>query len=316
MRRSENPPKTSEQRADDQSPSEQRLPERSDPTPDPSRRRFLRLSGASVATLGGLGVGTSSALGAQDTDGGPPNPDAWSPAFEDRFDAGSLDESGWTVGWGWGNESTASDATITPENVSVDGSGLRLRGTHDGDAVLTGGVHTRGTVEFGPGSYVEAKLRFPGRVGFHPAFWAQPTTNDWPPELDVVELAQNGSGRDDTYTSRHFMHYSVSTTPGDSSTSERVSRFYEPGDDLTENFHVYAAEWQNDRITYYVDGQEIQTWTDSTILESFRKGAPFYLKLNLDINLGGDLSESLGQANLSEQWGESFDAEWVRIWQQ
>lgn len=284
--------------------------------PRANRRRFLKLSAATVGAVGTVGMGSASAVAVQDGDGGPPNPDDWEIAFEDTFEDGSLDDSSWTVGWGWGDESTTSNASISSENVTVDENTLQLAGTHDGEEMQTGGVHTRENVEFGPGSYVEARVRFPDRVGFHPAFWAQPTSNAWPPELDVVEITQDGSGSDDVTTSRHFLHYSVSTEPGDNSTHERVSQFYEPGGNLTENFHVYGAEWLDDRIAYYVDGEEVASWTDSTILESFRRGAPFYLKFTMNVNVDSDLNDYLGQADLSESWGESMDVDWVRLWDQ
>lgn len=302
-------------RRSDTPPSQERTDNDQTRTTRTKRRQFLKLTGAGVATIGGVGLGATSTVGAQDG-GGPPNPDEWSPVVEDTFDSGSLDESTWTVGWGWGQDSGTSDARIEPGNVSLQDGTLRLQPDHDGNDITTGGVHTKGNVEFGPGTYVEGRLRFPNRVGFHPAFWAQPTSDAWPPELDIVEVTQDGSGRDDTHTSRHFLHYTRSTEPGDESTQERVSQFHEPGDDVTQNFHVYGAEWQSDRITYYVDGQEIQTWTDSTILESFRKGAPFYLKLNVNISTGGELSEYLGEVDLSESWGETFEADWVRVWEQ
>lgn len=283
-----------------------------------NRRGFLRLAGGSAVVLGGMGMGATSVVAStvQDTEGGPPNRNNWTLNFEDTFDDGSLDTSAWEVGWGWGNTSTASDARMVDENVNLDGGTLQLSGTHEDNDVFAGGINSKGSVEFGPGSYVEAKLRFPQRVGFNPGFWAKPASEAWPPELDIVEVIQDGSGDDDTQTSRHFIHYTVSTEPGDNSTHERVSAFYEPGDDLTENFHVFGAEWQSDRITYYVDGQEVQSWTDSTILESFRRGAPFYINLIMNINVDSELNDVLGQADLSESWGETLDAEWVRLWQQ
>lgn len=282
-----------------------------------NRRRFLQLTGASAVAFGGLGAGSAAAgaTSVQDDEGGPPDQDDWELTFEDEFDGDSLD-SNWGVGWGWGTTSEASDAEIDEENVTIDDDVLQLSGTNDGGEVLAGGINTKGNVEFGPGSYVEARLQFPERVGFNPAFWAKPASEEWPPELDIVECIQDGSGEDDVTTSRHFIHFSVSTEPGDDSTQDRVEAFYEPGDNITENFHVYAAEWQEDRVTYYVDGEEVQTWTNSTILESLRQGAPFYINLIMNVNVDSELNDVLGQADPSESWGESLDADWVRVWEQ
>lgn len=169
---------------------------------------------------------------------------------------------------------------------------------------------------FGPGSYVEAKLKFAEREGFHPAFWAKPNSGAWPPEIDIVECIQNGSGRDDTHQSRHFLHYSASARPGDSSTHQHLRRFYSPGGNLTTSFHVYGVEWQSDSISIYVDNQEVVRWTNGTMLRSMASGAPFYVNLVQNINVDSDLNRYLGRADLSQQWGEVTEAEWVRVWEQ
>lgn len=282
-----------------------------------NRRRFLKLTGASAIPLGGFALGPSSAGALQDGSGGPPNPDDWSLAFEDQFEGDSLDTSKFEVGWGWGTTTSTTSTEIVEENVTVQDSQLRLKGTHDGDKVLSGGVNTRNTATFGPGTFFEAKLKFAQREGFHPAFWAKPTEYSWwPPEIDVVELLQNASGRDDTHTARSFLHYTQSTKPGDDSTAQRLKHFHEPGDDLTKNFHVYGCEWQNDGITIYVDGTEVKTFTNSSMLESMRQGAPFYINLTQNINVDTGLNEYLGTADTSQSWGEETVADWVRVWEQ
>jgi len=287
--------------------------ERSAKSRTTGRRAFLELAGASAAALAGAGLG-STAVAAQEA--GPPNPGNWTLEFEDRFDGGSLDTSVWDIGWGWGRVTNQSRTRIVDTNTYVDSGRLHLRGTHEGNDVLSGGVNSKNSVQFGPGSYVEARLRFPRRVGFHPAFWAKPVSEAWPPEIDVMEFIQNGSGRDDTHTSRHFLHFTGSTRPGDRSTHRRLQRFFEPGGDLSQQFHVYAVEWQPDRITMYVDNQQIQTWRDGSMLQSMRNGAPFYVNLVQNINVNSDLNGSLGRADLSQQWGEATEADFVRVWKQ
>lgn len=277
-----------------------------------TRRSILKWVGTGAVALAGLGGGPSP-VAAQD--GGPPNPDDWSMEFEDQFEGDSLGDA-WEIGWGFGNTTTTSRTRIIPENTTVADGTLQLTGTHDNNNVLSGGVNTRNNVTFGPGSYFEARLQFASREGFHPAFWAKPDSGAWPPEIDAVEYIQDGSGRDDTYKSRHFLHYTASTEPGDKSTNKRLQKFYEPGDDLSENFHVYGVEWQSDGITVYVDGNEVVRWTDPTMLESMRKGAPFYINLAQNINVDSDLNEYLGTADLSEPWGETTYADWVRVWKQ
>ncbi|WP_411968830.1 family 16 glycosylhydrolase [Haloferax sp. YSSS75] len=200
-----------------------------------------------------------------------------------------------------------SPTEVIEENVDVRNSNLYLKGTHDGDQPYAGGVNTKNKVTFGPGSYFEAKIKFAQREGFQNAFWSKPNTEAWPPEIDVVELMQDGSGWDDTHKSRHHIHYSTSTEPGDKSTHVGPGGSYTPGDDLTENYHIYAVEWQEDRITHYVDGEVAWETTDSTAMQAMTNGGVQYLMFSLNI-------DNVGTPDYSVPWGEEIAIDWVRVW--
>jgi len=144
-------------------------------------------------------------------------------AIEDRFERSSLDTDIWDVGWGWGRQTQTSPTHIVPENVKVHDGKLHLVGSNKNGTVISGGVNTKNKVTVGPGSYFEARLKFPDRDGFLPAFWAKPNDETWPPEIDVVELFQRGDGTADTHHSHHTLHYSTSTEPGDRSTYESIA---------------------------------------------------------------------------------------------
>lgn len=270
-----------------------------------SRRNCLLLAGASIVVIGGLGLVTDS--DELETEGGPSPLSNWYLVFEDRFEGDTLDTSHWSVGWGWGQNTTTSNTYIVSENVVVTDGTLRLRGTHDGTDVLSGAVNTKNKVTFGPGSYVEAKVKFAGRRGFNNAVWSKPNSEKWPPEIDVVELWDNGYGWADRHLSRHHLHYSTSMIPGDNSTERDISTAYAPGDDLTKNFHIYGVEWQTDHISYYVDGMNIGRFTNKTMLTAMRRGAPFYLMASLNIN-------NIGTAEIDESWGEEMVLDWIRVW--
>jgi len=275
------------------------------------RRRFLRRTGTAVGALGVVGSslaldGLPARQGARI--GGPPNEDGWSLSFEDAFGRGSLDTETWEIGWGWGRNTSISNTQIVDTNVSVVDGALRLRGSHDGPDVESGGVNTKDTLTFGPGSYLEARIRFADREGFHNAFWSKPNTEAWPPEIDVVEQWHDDGTVEPTRHTHHHLHYSSSGEPGDDSTYEDIGVAYESSDDVTENFHVYGVEWRRDRVTHYVDREVVKTWTDPTMLRAMERGAPFYAMVNLNIN-------SVGSADTSEEWGEEMVVDWVRLWE-
>lgn len=237
-----------------------------------------------------------------------PEPAEWHLQFEDTFNTSKLDSSSWGIGWGWGQTTSTSPTKIVPSNVTVTDGQLQLSGSHDGNSIKSGGVHTRDKVEFGPGSHLEAKLKFAGRSGFLNAFWSKPASGSWPPEIDIVELWQDGSGWPDTRVSRHNLHFTASTTPGDSTTHESIGTKHVPGGDLSKSFHVYGLEWAEDYISHFVDGTEIWRWTNSKMLATMEKGAPFYLMFSLNIN-------KIGSADTSTRWDETFLINWVRLWQ-
>lgn len=270
-----------------------------------NRRTYLKLGAAGAGVVGSLAAG--AALIGGTSDGGPPDRADWRRVFEDTFDGDGLDGESWNVGWGWGRQSDDSPTHISPREVAVRDGALALSGSNDGSHVTAGAVNTKDQVTFGPGSYLEARIKFADRVGFLNAFWAKPNSEAWPPELDVVELWQDGSGLDDTHVSRHHLHYSMSTEPDDVSTYRDLGVSYRPGDDLTENFHVYAVGWQPDRIVHYVDGTVVRTWTDETLLTAMERGAPFYLMLSTDV-------DKVGTADRSEPWPEEMLVDWVRCW--
>ncbi|WP_134672583.1 glycoside hydrolase family 16 protein [Halorussus marinus] len=262
------------------------------------RREYMRLAGASVAALG---LGASSATA---DEGGPANSDDWELAFEDQFEAGSLDTDKWGIGFGWGMDTSASYERISEDNVQVENEKLQLAVTHNGgpDSVYAGSVHTKNKHYYGPGSYWEAKIRTPDRHGLLPAFWAKsnaPTPN-WPPEIDFFEMLGNNPNR-----SSHNIHYDTSGGMSGNHASDTMA--YD-GIDSTTNWHVYGCAWFEDRIEMYVDGNRVGTHTNATAMESMRTGAPFYMMLNIHVG-------KTGEPDFSEQWGDTMEVDWVRVWE-
>ncbi|MFC4550097.1 MULTISPECIES: glycoside hydrolase family 16 protein [Halorussus] len=266
------------------------------------RRTYLQRLGASVA-VGGTGVGTSSGAGSDTVaEGGPANRADWTLAFEDRFDDGSLDTDEWSIGFGWGRETASSYERIVDRNVRVEDGRLKLTATHDGgpESVYAGGVNTRNKRYFGPGSYWEAKLRAPDRRGWLPAFWSEPNSGVWPPEIDFFELLGNDPG-----ISHHNVHYDASGEQGGAHAELELSY---PGVVSTTDPHVYGCVWRDDRVEMYVDGRRVGVHDDPTAMASLRTGAPFYMMLNIHVG-------KTGEPDFGEPWGEEMAVDWVRVWE-
>ena len=77
----------------------------------------------------------------------------------------------------------------------------RTTGTLGPGAIESGMLRSRWSGEYG---VFEIRMKVPAGRGLWPAFWLNPQDQKWPPEIDVVEIVNNG--RDDTRRSFHFLH--------------------------------------------------------------------------------------------------------------
>ena len=179
--------------------------------------------------------------------------------------------------------------------------------TSDPVPMLTGSVESRGLFSFTYG-WVEARLKTTPHKGNFPAFWMmpQPPSDTWPKagEIDIYEAidAQN--------TAFHTLHSNWITTLGKknnpkSSFSETVSQ----GD-----WHIFAVNWTEDLITFYVDGSPVGSYAKSGNASDLENGQwpfchDFYIILN----------QSVGDGSWAKNPDTSFTYEtqfdWVRVFQ-
>jgi beta-glucanase (GH16 family) len=217
----------------------------------------------------------------------------WRLVFEDDFDGpeGSApDPDVWTYdvgGDGWGNEQLEFN-TDRPENVDLDGNGfLRIRArreAYEGNTWTSGRIKTEGLQQFEYGR-IEARVLVPEGRGLWPAFWmlgADFADIGWPScgEIDILEL--RGETPTEVLGTIHGPGYSGAASIGHTWTSP------EP---LSDDFHVYAVEW---------DPRHIQWWVDDTLVGAVHPGDlppdttwvldhEFFLLLNLAV--GGTFLE-------------------------
>ncbi|MEI9960337.1 MAG: glycoside hydrolase family 16 protein [Limisphaerales bacterium] len=106
-----------------------------------------------------------------------------------------------------------------------------------------------------------------------------------PGEIDVMENKGNDATR--VLGTIHF----GGSWPNN--TYSQGPSYYFPAGDSVTNFHLYAVEWANNAIRWYVDGQLYQTqtsWWSSGGSYPAPFDQPFYLIMNLAIggNFGGN----------------------------
>jgi beta-glucanase (GH16 family) len=217
----------------------------------------------------------------------------WELTWNDEFDgaAGVLpDATKWTYdigSGGWGNQELQY-YTNRPENVSLDGKGnlvITAKSESFGGASFTSArIKTQGLFTQAYGRF-EARLKTPYGPGIWPAFWmlgANVETAPWPQcgEIDILEL--KGHQPNIMYGSIHGPGYSAGSAITDSFAFEN-NRF-------DKDFHIFAIEWDVDKIDFFVDGYLFQRISKSTVT---KKGEwvydhPFFLILNIAV--GGNFA--------------------------
>lgn len=217
----------------------------------------------------------------------------WELIWSDEFDgeAGTpINDENWTCeigGQGWGNQEHEYYTTRV-ENVSLDGnSSLAIVARQEtlpnttcwyGTCEYTSArCITQDKVEFTYGR-VEARIKVPFGQGIWPAFWmlgANISEVSWPNsgEIDIMEYV--GKEPQMTYGTVHGPSYS-----GGSGISQGI----EFDEDVADDFHVFAIDWDVDAIRWYVDGELYHTVTPDDL--GNRKWVfdhDFFILLNLAV---------------------------------
>lgn len=234
--------------------------------------------------------------------------------WEDQFEGpkGDLpDSTKWRfdIGTDWGNAQLEYD-TSRPENVSLDGQGnlaiVARKENYKGCSYTSARINTRGLFEYAYGRF-EARIRLPIGKGIWPAFWllgANFGEVGWPScgEIDIMEYRGQEPG---------IIHGSLHG-PGYSG-GNAITKSYQlqGGKRFSDDFHIFAIEWDPSSITWYVDDVAYQTITQND-LPSGKKWVfdhPFFIILNVAV--GGHF---VGPPDASTVFPQTMLVDWVRVY--
>lgn len=269
-----------------------------------ARRRIHLLTLLAAASLA-LAAGATGAHAA-------PPAGTWHPVFSDEFNGTSLDTSKWNTCFPSGclGPSAGELERYQAANVSESGGYLHLTARRDtvtgkhnqpsysytSGMVATGGAnsHTAPTFSFTYG-YFEISAQVPKGQGLWPAFWTQPASNKWPPEIDAMEI--NGA-----YTNMVDMTYHWS-----SNRNGYATQWYDAApDDYAGGQHTFGVDWEPGSITWYVDGVQRFTYTDAGRIPN----QPLYLIANLAV--GGAWP---GNPDATTPFPSEMNVDYVRVYQ-
>jgi beta-glucanase (GH16 family) len=225
-------------------------------------------------------------------------------AFSASFSGSQLDTSVWSTCYPWfpsgggctnfGNPQ--EEEWYQPSQDEVSGGALHLvaiasptsgtdpSGNPKTYAYTSGMVTTDPSFTFTYG-YVQIVAQIPGGAGTWPALWMLPTSQAWPPEIDIME---NGGSPNTELTT---FHWGTSEDPQQQSTNVTSPT------DLTVGWHTYGLAWAPGSLTWYLDGKVVDTYTGSNV-----PSEPMYLLADLAID---------GPAAS----GASFNIQSVQVWQ-
>ncbi len=260
-----------------------------------------------VAVFTVFGLSVTSALAATSCSSSQASAPNWQLSWADEFNGTALDTTKWSVDLGdsFGTGQEDYDTARTA-NVNETGGTLALTAqqeSYQGASYTSGRIETGGTFSQTYGRF-EARIKIPAGQGLWPAFWllgANDAQVGWPEcgELDIMEARGVSPG-----TVLGSMH-----GPGGNS---QTAAFTLPNGALfSDDFHIFALEWEPGTVRWYVDDQLYETQSADLLpaSQTWVFDHPFFVIL--DLALGGSFGGAIGASTPLPQ---SMLVDYVRVY--
>lgn len=249
-------------------------------------------------------------------------PAGWTLTWSDEFngaDGSSPDPTKWTYdigGDGWGNQELEM-YTGAPSNAEIRGGDLVITARKESIADAKGTTHkytsarlkTQGIFAQQYGRF-EARIKIPKGEGMWPAFWLLGANIDkvgWPHcgEVDIME----NIGKEPALV--HGSLHSASTVKTTRDYTAPFAAFPDaPG--FSDDFHVYAVEWDAGAVKFIVDSREYGSMTKEVWVKGNGEwpfDQPFFVILNLAV--GGNWP---GPPDKSTKFPQQMLVDYVRVY--
>jgi len=293
-----------------------------------------------------LGACASQSATAADIEG-------WDLVWADEFNGDLIDMSKWSHEvdcWGGGNEERQC-YTAEPDNSFVENGYLFINAFVDpttGPALppklednlpedekgatarkpfSSARLNTKAKGEWKYGRF-EVRAKMPEGQGMWPAIWMLPVDEKYggwaaSGEIDIVEAVNWGTECkkcDDGTENRIFgtIHYGAEWPKNKYKGEETAVEANKSG------FHVYAVEWKEGEINWFVDDRKFSTltpkdWRTKSLLGQDKNSSapfdqPFYILMNVAV--GGHLAEDRNEGGVTlEGYPKSMIVDYVRVYQ-
>lgn len=241
----------------------------------------------------------------------------WELVWSDEFDGDSLDESKWSyrLGGAYNDE----EQYYKKENVSVSDGTLKITAkseTVEDYPYTSGRISTGGNgVDLFATKYgrIEARIKLPEGTGLWPAFWMMPKDSvygNWPlsGEIDIMEA--RGRVLNEVNGTIHF---------GESGNNKRSlgGTYTFEESDITD-YHVYAIEWSENEIVWFVDDAEFYrtsnwyTMNDEGMVAEYP--APFNQEFYIILNLAVGGTYDSYRTPAEDELPATMEVDYVRVY--
>ncbi len=228
----------------------------------------------------------------------------WSDEFNE---AGAPDENKWGYdigGGGWGNQELQNYTNSSTNSFVKDGK-LTIKAVKQNGTWTSARLVTKGKGDWLHGR-IEVKAKLPAGKGTWPAIWMLPTDwvyGGWPKsgEIDIMEHVGYEMGKVHGTIHTEAYNHSIGTQLGGSIEVDKAD----------SEFHVYAIEWTENEIIWYVDRKEYYRVNNPN---KTYKEWPFDKRFHLILNIaiGGSWGGAQGiDSNLEEA---TMEVDYVRVY--
>lgn len=236
----------------------------------------------------------------------------WQLVWQDEFDSGAIDDSKWSFevnGKGGGNNELQY-YTDFPENAFIEDGVLviqALEETYLGHNYTSARMRTLGKGDWTYGRF-EVRAKLPEGQGLWPAVWMLPTEwryGGWPTsgEIDIMELVGH-----EPATVHGTIHY------GSLGDHTYTGKPYTLTDGIfADDFHIFALEWEETAMRWYVDGELYQTqtvWHTKNYDYPAPFDQPFHIILNVAV--GGNWP---GSPDETTEFPQRMEVDYVRVYE-
>ena len=233
--------------------------------------------------------------------------------WEDQFGGSEIDTDKWEfqIGdgvnyglWRWGNN---EEQYYRKENARVSNGKLLIKAVaeeFENYQYTSARMRTKGKADFKYGK-IEAMIRMADTQGLWHAFWLLPssTSQNWPisGEIDIMEYV--GNSPQEILNTLHFAD-NFNNHQYIGSSTEFMDK---------NQFHLYAIEWDENKIIWYLDGDETFRIirSNSKLSDTWPFDAEFHILLNTAV--GGNLGGTVDATSLNSP--KYMEVDYVKVYQ-